>query len=61
MVPKQIPLQQALDDGLGAGTVRAPVFGTLNSAISNFSKLICQNCDGSIKILLDVGNQQHAV
>ena len=23
--------------------------------------LICQNCDGSIKILLDVGNQQHAV
>ena len=26
-----------------------------------FSNLICQNCDGSIKILLDVGNQQHAV
>ena len=25
------------------------------------SILICQNCDGSIKILLDVGNQQHAV
>ena len=23
--------------------------------------LIFQNCDGSIKILLDVGNQQHAV
>ena len=25
------------------------------------SNLICQNCDGSIRILLDVGNQQHAV
>ena len=25
------------------------------------SYLICQNCDGSIKILLDVENQQHAV
>ena len=24
------------------------------------SNLICQNCDGSITILLDVGNQQHA-
>ena len=23
--------------------------------------LICQKCDGSIQILLDVGNQQHAV
>ena len=26
----------------------------------SFSNLICQKCDGSIKILLDVGNQQHA-
>ena len=25
------------------------------------SNLISQNCDGSLKILLDVGNQQHAV
>ena len=25
------------------------------------SNLICQNCDESIEILLDVGNQQHAV
>ena len=25
------------------------------------SNLICQNCDGRINILLDVGNQQHAV
>ena len=25
------------------------------------SNLICQNCDESIKIMLDVGNQQHAV
>ena len=25
------------------------------------SNLICQNCDGCFEILLDVGNQQHAV
>ena len=43
-------------------TVKAPVFGTLNSAISKqLSNLICQNCDGSIKILLDVGSQQRAL
>ena len=40
-------------------TVKAPVFGTWNSAISNFH-LICQSFEGSIKMLLDVGNQQHA-
>ena len=28
---------------------------------NQLSNLICQNCDGSIKILLDAGNQQHAV
>ena len=33
-------------------------FEEYNQQLSN---LICQNCDGSIKILLDVGNQQHAV
>ena len=33
-------------------------FEQYNQQLSN---LICQNCDGSIKILLDVGNQQHAV
>ena len=33
-------------------------FEQCNQQLSN---LICQNCDGSIKILLDVGNQQHAV
>ena len=33
-------------------------FEQCNQQISN---LICQNCDGSIRILLDVGNQQHAV
>ena len=33
-------------------------FEQCNQSLSN---LICQNCDGSIKILLDVGNQQHAV
>ena len=36
-------------------------FEECNQQLSN---LICQNCDGlvlSIKILLDVGNQQHAV
>ena len=41
-------------------TVKAPVFGTLNSA-KQLSNLICQNCDGSIKLLLDVENRQHAV
>ena len=33
-------------------------FEQCNQQLSN---LICQNCDGSIKILLDVANQQHAV
>ena len=33
-------------------------FEQCNQQLSN---LICQNCDGSITILLDVGNQQHAV
>ena len=33
-------------------------FEKCNQQLSN---LICQNCGGSIKILLDVGNQQHAV
>ena len=33
-------------------------FEQCNQQLSN---LICQNYDGSIKILLDVGNQQHAV
>ena len=33
-------------------------FEQCNQQLSN---LICQNCDGSIKILLDVENQQHAV
>ena len=33
-------------------------FEQCNHQLSN---LICQNCDGSIKILLDVANQQHAV
>ena len=33
-------------------------FEHCNQQLSN---LICQNCDGSIKILLDVGNHQHAV
>ena len=33
-------------------------FEQCNQQLSN---LICQNCDGSIEILLDVGNQQHAV
>ena len=33
-------------------------FEQCNQQLSN---LICQNCDGSIKMLLDVGNQQHAV
>ena len=33
-------------------------FEQWNQQLSN---LICQNCDGSIKILLDVGNQQHVV
>ena len=33
-------------------------FEQCNQQLSN---QICQNCDGSIKILLDVGNQQHAV
>ena len=35
-------------------------FEQCNQQLSN---LICQNCDGSIKIkiLLDVGNRQHAV
>ena len=33
-------------------------FGQCNQQLWN---LICQNFDGSIKILLDVGNQQHAV
>ena len=39
-----------------------------NSSIRHFEQwnqqllnLICQNCDGSIKLLLDVENQQHAV
>ena len=41
-------------------TGRAPVFGTFEQCNQQLSKLICQNCDGSIKILLDVGNQQHA-
>ena len=45
----------------GLCTVKTPVFGILNSAISKLSNLICQNCYGSIKILLDVGNQQHPV
>ena len=33
-------------------------FEQCNHQLSN---LICQNCDGSIKILLVVENQQHAV
>ena len=33
-------------------------FEQCNQQLSN---LICQNCDGSIKILLDVGNQQYSV
>ena len=33
-------------------------FEQCNQQLSN---PICQNCDGSIKILLDAGNQQHAV
>ena len=33
-------------------------FEQCNKQLSN---PICQNCDGSIKTLLDVGNQQHAV
>ena len=33
-------------------------FEKCNQQLSN---LICQNCDESIKILLDEGNQQHAV
>ena len=33
-------------------------FEHCNQQLSN---LICQNCNGSIKILLDVGSQQHAM
>ena len=32
-------------------------FEQCNQLLSN---LICQKCDGSIKTLLDAGNQQHA-
>ena len=32
-----------------------------NRTRQQLSNLICQNCDESIKILLDEGNQQHAV
>ena len=40
------------------GTPPHSHFEQCNQQLSN---LICQNCDGSIKILLEVGNQQHAV
>ena len=43
------------------GTVKAPVFGTLNSAISNFQTWFVRTVMEVFKILLDVGNQQHAV
>ena len=33
-------------------------FEQCNQQLSN---LICQSCDGTIKLLLDVGDQQHAV
>ena len=42
-------------------TVKALSIRRFEQCNQQLSNLICQKCDGSIEILLDVGNQQHAV